>query len=122
MAVGSYYSNISAKQLREVSIPPKIRCKTCSKWKVPNQYSNKQIDDLKYKIRVHGQDATQTDKVIRCLGCTGVQRTELECVLCCKVKSLDMFAKTHRKNPDEAVSSLPFTSPKLGMVIESNIC
>ena len=43
----------TAKQIREQALPKVICCKTCKKNKPIGQFSEKQIADLKYKLRLY---------------------------------------------------------------------
>lgn len=77
------------------------------KVKIQDCFSSNRITELKQKIYKDGDkfNAAKT-AVIKCITCTGGNRVELECTGCDKWKGLDAFAKTQRRDPDNAVSSM----------------
>ncbi|KAK8174267.1 Stc1 domain-containing protein [Phyllosticta citrichinensis] len=75
----------------------KIKCQRCSKRKGQRNYSNKQLNDAREKVR-RGQEVTAV-----CMPCNGQPPVELECQRCDAWKPLDEFSKVQRKNPDHAV-------------------
>ena len=56
---------------------------------------------------------------LRCRKCTGVQPTEMECMLCGLVKGYDDFAKSQRKNRDRAVSAASISQFSLSKTLSS---
>ncbi|MCJ1407965.1 hypothetical protein MMC19_002037 [Ptychographa xylographoides] len=96
------YSEVNAARLAAVKIPDKIRCLSCDKLKGPNQFSNKQLSDLRFKILRSGLTPATAKAYIKCRFCTGAQVTELTCIVCDESKSLGEFMKTQRRDPDNA--------------------
>ncbi|KAF2229151.1 hypothetical protein EV356DRAFT_581047 [Viridothelium virens] len=90
----------SAK-LQAISLPPKIRCKRCEKYKSQDAYSKKQLSHARY-VRFRNKDAS-VDGRINCIACTGAQVVELKCYHCHSIKGLDGFSKTQRRLADKAV-------------------
>ena len=80
----------------------RIKCVGCKKIKNKDSYSQKQLNDLAWKISSKGNVPVQT-ALIKCRLCTGQQVTELKCSICNEVKGLDGFSKAQRRNPDGAV-------------------
>ncbi|MCJ1476504.1 hypothetical protein MMC13_005170 [Lambiella insularis] len=96
------YNEVNAQKMKSVQLPDKIRCQSCKTWKGPNQYSNKQLADLRYKILQFGPLPASGQGQIKCRQCTGQQVVELTCMICNEVKPLSGFGKTHRRDPDNA--------------------
>ena len=94
--------SIPLPKYRFLTEPARICCKICKKNKSQTQYSNKQLNDLKYKVYKFGRSVATGD-TIRCRECTGVQTTELRCAFCEVKKSLNEFALNQRSKPDYAV-------------------
>lgn len=80
-----------------------MKCYRCGKNKdsVTN-FSKKEQDRARDYIQRSGSPPSD----LKCIACTGGQNTEMQCVICEQVMGLDMFAKTHRRNPENAVSAL----------------
>ena len=87
----------------------RTRCFECGKWKSTTvAYSEKQQNDLRNGLASRQIKRDDMAKGwITCRACVGVQKAEMQCVVCEKVKGLDGFAKTQRRDPDNAVSCLP---------------
>ncbi|KAL0258855.1 hypothetical protein SLS55_006359 [Diplodia seriata] len=97
--MGGYYrdSDVTDASLMNVRLPEKIRCSTCNKYKAPNNFAKKRLNELREKIKNKKGPITA-----QCTLCTPQQVMELRCYMCGKVKGLDDFAKAQRKNPDKA--------------------
>ncbi|KAK7544067.1 Stc1 domain-containing protein [Phyllosticta citribraziliensis] len=97
--MSGYRANSAYREanVRNVSLPDQIKCQRCSKRKAQRNYSNKQLNDAKEKVR-RGQEVTAV-----CMTCNGQPPVELECQRCDAWKPLDEFSKVQRKNPDHAV-------------------
>ena len=68
-------------------------------------FSEKQLNDLRNGLASSQIKANEALKGwITCRVCTGVQNSEMQCIICEKIKGLDGFAKTQRRDPDNAVS------------------
>ncbi|MCJ1389602.1 hypothetical protein MMC18_002459 [Xylographa bjoerkii] len=65
-------------------------------------FSNKQLQDLKFKHLQYGNISLSGPGYIKCRNCTGQQVTEMECTVCDEVKPLSEFGKNHRREPDKA--------------------
>ncbi|MCJ1315584.1 hypothetical protein MMC15_000904 [Xylographa vitiligo] len=65
-------------------------------------FSNKQLQDLKFKHLQYGPVSLTGPGYIKCRHCTGQQVTEMECTVCDEVKPLSEFGKNHRREPDKA--------------------
>ncbi|MCJ1400268.1 hypothetical protein MMC11_003472 [Xylographa trunciseda] len=65
-------------------------------------FSNKQLQDLKFKHLQFGKISLSGPGYIKCRHCTGQQVTEIECTVCDEVKPLSEFGKNHRREPDKA--------------------
>ena len=85
----------------------RTRCFECNKVKNTTvAFSEKQQNDLRNGL-ASGQVPVKTGKAwITCRDCIGTQHTEMQCVVCERFKGLDGFAKSQRRNPDNAVSPL----------------
>lgn len=82
-----------------------MKCYRCGKNKdSATNFSKKEQDRARDALRYTG--VLPTD--LKCIPCTGGQNTEMKCIMCEQVMGLDMFAKTHRSNPENAVSYLTF--------------
>ncbi|KAF2400290.1 hypothetical protein EJ06DRAFT_424616 [Trichodelitschia bisporula] len=90
--------NITAATLGNVTLPTKLKCSRCSKFKGHSNYSNKQILGAKFAVKVR-RVSTPT---VKCRTCTELQPTELYCGFCDNTAALDNFSKAHRSNPDQA--------------------
>ncbi len=78
-------------------------CLDCKKFKAPAQYSNKQLNDYRFKIHTR-QHVTNISAQLRCRHCTGEQTHELQCTGPCALwKCLEDFSKNQRKRPENAV-------------------
>lgn len=102
-AWASYGSN----NVANVRLPPKLRCSICNKHKntEPN-FSSKQLAGLKDVIQRKGQGAAQTHEMV-CIPCsTAGISFEMTCIDCEQTMGLDAFAKTQRRDRDNAVSPL----------------
>jgi hypothetical protein len=86
-------------RLRNVNLPPKLKCHYCNKSYNQANFSKKQLDDARLQIQNSGR-IVQNPK---CNKCTGGRVFELECVMCHKTKGEKDFSKTQRKAPDNAV-------------------
>lgn len=82
-----------------ISIP----CSSCQKNKGHNQYSNKQLNDLRHKVKRQGGGKIDAKNSVRCRECTGSQPQEMYCIECREIKELKKFALAQRKHPDNAV-------------------
>ncbi|KAH7075967.1 Stc1 domain-containing protein [Paraphoma chrysanthemicola] len=85
-------------QLRNIQLPPKVKCGRCSRNLPLARFSEKQLTDARYQVLHHGSIA----KPINCQNCTGAQITEIECTFCFKWKGLEDFAKSQRANSNTA--------------------
>ncbi|KAJ8116054.1 hypothetical protein OPT61_g2445 [Boeremia exigua] len=86
------------ERLRGVRLPAKLKCIMCQKNFNEANFSQKQLTDVRYQVSRTGRITTNP----KCFRCTGGQLVEMECVMCHKTKGLEDFAKTQRKNPDNA--------------------
>ena len=77
---------------------------SCKVVKSNKMFSNKQLQDLKFKHLQYGPVSLTGPGYIKCRHCTGQQVTEMECTVCDEVKPLSEFGKNHRREPDKAVS------------------
>ena len=88
------------------SVPEKTKCKVDKKVKKIDQFSNKQKNDLVAKMKgLHGvaKEGHLRDGWITCKACTSQQTVELQCTgKCGEWKPLEDFAKTQRRNRDNA--------------------
>lgn len=92
-----------------MKLPDKTRCFDCGKLqKTRLAFSEKKLTDLRNGM-ASGQikEGQESGKWIICRSCVGGQTMELTCIMCDVTKSLDGFAKTHRRNPDNAVGLTP---------------
>ncbi|KAK4948550.1 hypothetical protein LTR10_012554 [Elasticomyces elasticus] len=90
---GSRYDNVDVGNM--------IECANCCRKQFRSRYSNNQISKFQentYRARRSGQPA----ELPRCRDCTAGNVIELKCAGCYVIKSLESFAKTQRKNPDDA--------------------
>ncbi|KAF2634989.1 hypothetical protein P280DRAFT_474087 [Massarina eburnea CBS 473.64] len=95
-----FYDQATINILKDVPLPPKIKCGRCSKWLGHAQYSVKQLCDARRAIKSSGHNAQYS---INCQGCSGNgQVVELTCCFCRRTKGLEDFAKSQRKKPDSA--------------------
>lgn len=80
-----------------------MKCCRCDKNKASiANFSKKEQDRARETI----QHSSAVLKDLKCITCTTGQNTEMKCVMCEQVKGLDFFAKTHRRNPEQAVRLL----------------
>ncbi|KAL9116441.1 MAG: hypothetical protein Q9187_007034, partial [Circinaria calcarea] len=81
-----------------------VRCEDCNRVKSTEQYSKKQLSDLRYKIMMFGKNlSTASNKgAIKCRACTGQQTMEMTCIICDTTKGLEGFTKAQRRDPDKA--------------------
>ncbi|KAI9820611.1 MAG: hypothetical protein M1827_004980 [Pycnora praestabilis] len=96
------YNAAAARQLEQVQIPDKIKCKLCKKVKMQSAYSKRQLGDLRTEIFHNGKINTTVTAYVRCRQCTAQQNNELTCIICDEIKPLDGFAKAQRRNADTA--------------------
>ncbi|KAF2463482.1 uncharacterized protein BDR25DRAFT_319993 [Lindgomyces ingoldianus] len=90
-------ANIKLGYRSFLSLRSMVKCSRCNKWKNHANFSNKQLLDAKYAIKVNGRNATYR---IKCRGCTGQQVMEIECMMCHETKGLEEYAKVQRAKPD----------------------
>ena len=85
----------------------RLRCNDCNKLTNVSAFSERQCKDLRYGIVTRQVNAAKLEEEawLRCRNCTGLQPTEMECIMCETVKGYDDFAKNQRKNRDRAVSA-----------------
>ncbi|KAL4803523.1 Stc1 domain-containing protein [Aspergillus unguis] len=95
------YSEKIKRQLENVQLPDKIKCKTCKKLRSAHAYSNRQLDYFRNAFVVQGQRALAGGHA-NCRDCTGQQTMELNCCICHKTKGLDEFALNQRKEHENA--------------------
>jgi hypothetical protein len=84
----------------------RLKCMICGKFKsaiakdnqTPAGYSNKQLADA----RLHKSRGQPYQ--VKCISCSGVPKMEMKCTYCQVDKELNEFAKTHRRDRDNAVS------------------
>ncbi|KAI5852420.1 Stc1 domain-containing protein, partial [Morchella snyderi] len=81
---------------RDGGAPSLIRCAICKKPKSRDEFSKRQL--LKFTAYNKGGRTMHAT----CSQCTANQNYELKCCVCDKVKGLDLFAKSQRKDPDNA--------------------
>ncbi|MCJ1280803.1 hypothetical protein MMC26_000120 [Xylographa opegraphella] len=96
------YNEVTARKMKSVVIPEKLRCLSCKTVKSNQMFSNKQLQDLKFKHLQYGPVSLTGPGYIKCRQCTGQQVTEMECTVCDEVKPLSEFGKNHRREPDKA--------------------
>ncbi|KAI9888658.1 MAG: hypothetical protein M1814_006555 [Vezdaea aestivalis] len=86
-------------QLKNVSLPDKLKCMTCNKLKISTQYSQKQLSQGRQQLCRRGlKSATSLTAVrIKCLACSDTQIHEITCTICGETKDLDGFAKAQRR-------------------------
>ena len=67
-------------------------------------YSQRQLNNLRQELAYNPRllDADRASSIV-CRTCTEGQVTELECVQCGLIKSLEGFTKAQRRDPDKAV-------------------
>ncbi|KAL4910043.1 hypothetical protein BDW74DRAFT_47255 [Aspergillus multicolor] len=100
-AYANGYTESVRRQLETVSLPEKLKCKTCKKFRNLNAYSKRQLDIFRNALVVHGQRAKDAGYAT-CRGCTGGQVMELRCCVCDEVKDLGEFANNQRKEHEFA--------------------
>jgi hypothetical protein len=84
-----------------------IQCRECQKVKPTSQFSNKQLNDLRFKV-ASGFSLNANTATLRCRLCTGNQNHELLCNgPCGSIRGLDSFSKNQRRIPEKAVSLYP---------------
>lgn len=93
--------SLTSSRLRRISLPAKIKCNMCMKNFNQANFSQKQLTDARYQVSTRGKIVTNP----KCFKCTGGQLVELECYMCQKTKGLEAYAKSQRKNTDEAVGA-----------------
>jgi hypothetical protein len=77
----------------------------CKRVKQTNQFSTKQLNDLRMRVYRLGQaKAIPADGLIRCRECTGAQNLEMQCTICLLIKPLEAFSLAQRSRKDTAVS------------------
>ncbi|KAI9879415.1 MAG: hypothetical protein M1830_008546 [Pleopsidium flavum] len=96
------YSEAEIKKLEKITLPEKIRCKQCKKYKIQGGFSKKQLSELQKRIARFGNVNSSTGAYISCRQCVGQQVEELTCCICDEVKGLNGFSKVQRRNPDNA--------------------
>lgn len=89
-------------------MPPRYKCKLCSKWKPHGCFSNRELKNYRLKaatgVQVNGASA-----LLRCVGCTEEPRHELECQgPCGKTLALAAFSKSSRKAGGNKVGEFPY--------------
>ncbi|KAL2046863.1 hypothetical protein N7G274_000881 [Stereocaulon virgatum] len=92
------------KRIDALVLPNKLRCWECRKLLKTSLFSEVNQKEIKSAI-VAGQINIETLQDVpwrRCRHCTPTQVTELECIMCLKVKGLDGFTKAQRRDPDRA--------------------
>ncbi|KAI9799295.1 MAG: hypothetical protein M1833_004173 [Piccolia ochrophora] len=114
---------LTAKKLKDVTLPDKsawslaslgkiwmlmlstgrsrIKCIICNKTRNKNAYSQRQLNDLAYKV-VRGGQVNASRALIKCRQCTGAQVTEMMCIVCEEVMALDSFSRNQRRTPETA--------------------
>ncbi|KAI9760264.1 MAG: hypothetical protein M4579_001778 [Chaenotheca gracillima] len=98
---GAFAAEIQAAKLRSVTFPPKIVCRSCKKPKEKLFFSQRQLNDLAFKITRLGPSQANVPAIL-CRSCTGAQVTELRCTMCSEVKGNNEFSKAQRHDPDHA--------------------
>jgi len=95
----------SSHHSSESLIAHRMKCCRCDKNKASTtNFSKKEQDRAKEAVQYN----SAVPKDLKCITCTTGQNTEMKCVMCDQVKGLDSFAKTHRRNPEQAVRFLEF--------------
>ncbi|OJJ59016.1 hypothetical protein ASPSYDRAFT_89737 [Aspergillus sydowii CBS 593.65] len=95
------YSEAIKRQLEGVTLPEKIKCKICKKYRNAHAYSKRQLDIFRHARVVEGQRANNVGYA-SCRNCTGGQVMELRCCVCDQIKGLDDFAINQRKEHELA--------------------
>ncbi|BCS26533.1 uncharacterized protein APUU_51244S [Aspergillus puulaauensis] len=95
------YSEAIKRQLEGVTLPEKIKCKICKKYRNAHAYSKRQLDIFRNARVVQGQRANNAGYAA-CRNCTGGQVMELRCCICDQIKGLDDFAINQRKEHELA--------------------
>ncbi|OXV11050.1 hypothetical protein Egran_01189 [Elaphomyces granulatus] len=100
---GGYSEDIKIR-LNNITLPQRIKCEICKKFRMQNAFSNKQLSTVRQAIYQYGPAAMGDDRpgYAKCRTCAGTQVVELLCSVCDKTKGLDEFAKSQRRNPDTA--------------------
>ncbi|KAI9805442.1 MAG: hypothetical protein M1825_000693 [Sarcosagium campestre] len=93
--------DLNTKKLKSVTLPEQIKCLACKKIRDQSYYSQKQLNDLAFRISRNGP-VPMNRTAIKCRQCTGGQVTEMACYICEEVKGLDGFSKAQRRMPDHA--------------------
>ncbi|KAI9842812.1 MAG: hypothetical protein M1837_006915 [Sclerophora amabilis] len=97
----TFTGGVSAAKAKNMSLPTKIVCRLCTRPREKHMFSQRQLNELAFKVS-HSGPAAMNRPTIQCRLCTGGQVTELACSMCSVVKSLNSFSKAQRRDPDRA--------------------
>ncbi|PUU74389.1 Stc1 domain-domain-containing protein [Tuber borchii] len=81
-------------------IPSNIMCNVCRGRKHQSQFAGRQLGKFNSYNKAFLRDPNSIK--VTCKDCTAQQTTELTCCVCSVTKPLNGFAKSQRKNPDQA--------------------
>ncbi|KAL3474954.1 hypothetical protein BJX99DRAFT_169144 [Aspergillus californicus] len=95
------FSESIRRQLENVNLPEKVKCKVCKKFRSQVYFSKRQLDILRNELVTTGPRAA-TGGWATCCNCTGGQTQELKCRVCDEVKGLNAFAIGQRKEHEDA--------------------
>ncbi|KAL2851953.1 Stc1 domain-containing protein [Aspergillus pseudoustus] len=95
------FSEAIQRDLERVNLPEKVKCMTCSKWRLVTSFSKRQLALVRNAVVELGPGALKFGHG-SCLNCTNGQITELTCLVCDKTKPLIDFANNQRKEHENA--------------------
>ncbi|KAL3462869.1 Stc1 domain-containing protein [Aspergillus heterothallicus] len=95
------YSESRQRDLERISLPDKIQCMTCHKWRLVASFSKRQLMLFRQAALQQGPGALKRGHG-SCLMCTNGQITELTCLVCDRTKALEFFANNQRKEHENA--------------------
>lgn len=84
----------------------RIKCNSCEKNLLAVRFSETMKKKYMDSLSRHQRNSRVGIKYPRCVECAGGNIQELKCVMCDATKSLDHFARTQRRKPDDAVGWL----------------
>ncbi|PVH99258.1 hypothetical protein DM02DRAFT_656602 [Periconia macrospinosa] len=94
-----YYDPKSMKSLEGIALPEKIKCARCCKNVSQKKFSSTQLSHARLAISEKGVHAEYS---IKCQSCIDGGVVEIKCIACSKTKGLEEFARSQRRNPDNA--------------------
>jgi len=94
-------TDYGAGRYANVDVGLSIECANCSRKLFRSRYSNNQIQKFQEKV-YHARRGGEAAELPRCRDCTAGNIVDLKCTGCMFTKVIDCFAKTQRKDPDNA--------------------